>query len=60
MGSRYLITGTQLGELIVLSKIDAVKCNLELNRIVEEQQVGNSNAELDDDLILLRTIFNKK
>ena len=59
MGSRYLVTGTQLGELIVLSKINAVKCNMELNRIVEEQQVGNSDCELDDDLKLLRQIFKK-
>ena len=50
MGSRYLVTGTQLGLLIALCKIDSDKCNELLNEIVEKQQIGHSEQELDLDL----------
>ena len=59
MGGRYLVTGTQLGTLITLSKTDADKCNKELNKIIEQQFIGNSKAELEDDLIFLRKIFSR-
>lgn len=57
MGSRYLVTGTQLGTLITLSKTDADKCNEELNKIVEQQFIGNSKTELEEDLKLAKEIF---
>jgi len=57
MGGRYLVTGTQLGTLIALCKTDADKCNEELNKIVEQQFIGNSKAELEEDLKLAKEIF---
>lgn len=60
MRNRYLVTGYQLWILISLTRTDVFKCNRELKRIVEQQQIGTSNAELEDDLKLLRAIFKKR
>ncbi len=50
MGSRYLLSGAQLGTLIALCQIDKDKCNKMLNDICENQNIGNSTRNLNDDI----------
>lgn len=50
MGGRYLVTGSQLGELIALCKLDQEKANKLLNKIIENQQIGESTKSLKEDL----------
>ena len=57
MGSRYLVTGAQLGTLIALCQHDATACNNALNKIVESQMVGDSTRLFDDDLRTVKKIF---
>lgn len=58
MAGRYLVTGTQLGTLIALCKTDSNKCNDEINKIIEEQFVGNSNNPLKKDIKRIEKVFN--
>lgn len=50
MAGRYLVTGAQLGSLIALCKLDAVKCNDLLVEITEKQFIGNSNSSIAEDV----------
>jgi len=47
MGGRYLVTGSQLGTLIALCKLDADKCNKLLNEITANYLVDNLNKKKD-------------
>ena len=58
MGGRYLVTGSQLGYLIALCKIDADECNKKINDIVEQQFVGESNRSIDDDIRTVSKTFS--
>ena len=54
MGSRYLVTGVQLGMLKAYTNLgEKEETNKVLNEIIEEQCIGHSNENLDDDVILL-------
>ena len=50
MGGRYLITGAQLGNLIALCKLDADKCNHQINLIIEKQFLFDSKQAIDRDI----------
>ena len=60
MGNRYLVTGVQLGMLIALCKLDANKCNEELNKIVENQMIWESKETLEQDVKRLRSEQSKE
>lgn len=47
MGSRYLVTGVQLGMLVGLEDIG--KRNDLVNKICEEQWIGNSSRNISKD-----------
>lgn len=59
MGGRYLVTGTQLGMLITLCRTDAVGCNKLINDIIEQQQIGESDDLIRNDLKKASNIFEK-
>jgi len=49
--NRYLVTGSQLGELIALAGMgDTKEVNLKINEIITKQFVGNSNRKLEDEI----------
>lgn len=51
IGSRYLVNGSQLGELIALAGMGNTKeVNLKVNQIITKQFVGNSNRKLEDEI----------
>jgi len=50
MGGRYLVTGSQLGTLIALCKLDADGCNKLLNEITEKQFIGDSTESIENDI----------
>ena len=50
MGGRYLVTGSQLGTLIALCKLDADGCNKLLNEITEKQFIGDSIDSIENDI----------
>lgn len=50
MGGRYLVSGSQLGTLIALSQTDGQKCNEELNKICETQNIWDSTNNLKNDI----------
>ena len=61
MAGRYLATGTQLGMLISLCKTDTNKCNDEINKIIENQFVGNSTNDIKDDVVeVMKNGFKRK
>ncbi len=57
MAGRYLVTGAQLGTLITLCKVDPERCNEELNLIIENQFVGNSNEAVRKDINKVSKLF---
>jgi len=51
MGGRYLITGSQIGELIALIQVGETKDALErLKNISDEQFLGNSEQSIKFDV----------
>ena len=50
MAGRYLVTGSQLGELIALIKTNPEDANKKVNAMIENQFVGNSNRTIERDV----------
>jgi len=59
MAGRYLVSGTQLGVLIALCKTDPDKCNKEINLLIENQFVGNSDKVLTEDIKKVSIFLHK-
>jgi len=57
MAGRYLVSGAQLGTLIALCKTDSDKCNKEINLLIENQFVGNSDKVLTEDIKKVSIFF---
>ena len=59
MGTRYLVSGVELGELIALISISSDEANKKINEIIEEQFIWTSDKLLKDDIILMRKVIEK-
>lgn len=57
MGIRYLVTGSQLGQLIALCELNPKEANKLLNVIVENQAVWESKDSLKADIKGLKFMF---
>lgn len=60
MGSRYLITGAQMGLLIALSKTDNNRTLAHLREIYENQYLGKSTRHISQDIKEIKTLFYPK
>ena len=64
MGSRYLITGVQLGMIEALLDQDPGAAKLELKKIQDKQWVGNTLNEISEDVLIIKEgklpTFNKR
>jgi len=54
MGSRYLITGVQLGIIEALIEQDPTHAKLELKKIQDKQWVGNTVNEISEDVLVIK------
>lgn len=61
MGSRYMVSGVQLGMLKALSQNgDEVAVENLLNEIAEEQHIEDSDDSLEEDIKLTRDLYRGK
>lgn len=54
MGSRYLVTGVQLGMLEALMEQDPANAKQELQKIQDKQWVGNTLNEISEDVLVIK------
>jgi len=54
MGSRYLVTGTELAIIKTLAKNDPDKIKETVDKILEKQYVGNSLNAISEDALIMR------
>jgi len=57
MGSRYIVTGAQLGTILALVNVNPVEATSLINKIIEEQCIGTSTRELKQDLVKLYDVL---
>lgn len=51
MGSRYLVTGVQLGMIKTLVTHSPTEAVEELSKIIENQYIGDSKNSIEDDVL---------